>query len=69
MVTNQIFEIKKIKSINYPRTTPPPPPPLKITFYMGVQNHAGRLLETGGGWFGGFITAGLKNLTDPDSGI
>ncbi len=46
----------------------PPPPTPQITFYMGVQNHAGRLLETGG-WFGGFITAAVKNLTDPDSGI
>jgi len=27
----------------------PSPTPLKITFNMGVQNHAGRLLEPGGG--------------------
>ncbi len=42
-----IFDKKNYLFI-YPRI-PPPPPPLKITFYMGVQNHAGRLLETGGG--------------------
>ncbi len=34
-----------LKKINYVFIYPP----LKITFYMGVQNHDGRLLETGGG--------------------
>jgi hypothetical protein len=39
-----IFEIKKLK-IKI-KILEQPPPPLKITFYMGIQNHAGRLLET-----------------------